>query len=220
MAMTYTVLTGLKTTAGSIKSVLNYDHSAFDADGVMVDAQNWIYQRLRVTEMRATANLSVISGTETVALPTDFLDSYGVIRNTLRMIKIRLINEDDLEETRSYDAAVLRTGKPSWFGIYNGVINFDCKPDESFTGRFPYYKKPAMLAGSTTNFLTDKYSHILRPVTTAFGAVFMKDTKMYAQELQRASGFIDDANAQDELTRRGEETMPMGDFDGGAYFPY
>lgn len=75
MAMSYTTLTGAKGTNGSLLNWVGY--SRIDVGTVVDEAQALLYQYLRVRQMQAVFNFTMVVGAAWVALPGDFLDPIG-----------------------------------------------------------------------------------------------------------------------------------------------
>lgn len=202
--MTFTTLVGLKTVSGSIKSWLNY--GKVDSEGVLLEAETMIYQRLRVREMRASDTLTVGVGKASVDLPDGFLDPLK-LRDITNDCKIRLKSEGKLEDLRTWTAGVLDSGDPAYYAIYDEQYQFDCRTTTAWRARALFYKQPDPLSTSNeTSFLTTRYPHILRMACLATGARFANDDEVYAREQRLLEGKIDDLNAADEQSRRGQET--------------
>lgn len=204
MPMTFTTLVGLKTVSGSIKSWMNY--GKIDSEGVLLEAETMIYQRLRVREMRASDTLTVGVGKASVDLPDGFLDPLK-LRDITNDCRITLKSEDELEDIRTWTDAVLDSGDPSYYAIFDEQLQFDCKATTAFRARALFYRQPDPLSTSNeTSFLTTRYPHILRMACLATGARFANDDEVYAREQRLLEGKIDDLNAMDEQSRRGQET--------------
>jgi hypothetical protein len=200
--LTFDILTGSKSTTGSIKSWQNY--SKVDAEGVLSDAETMIYQRLRVREMRASETLTVKVGASGVDLPDGFLDPLK-LRDVTNDCNIEMVSEEQLEDIRTWTAAVLDSGDPAWFAIFDEQLQFDVKTTTQWKARLVFYKQlDALSESNPSNFLCVRYPHILRSMCLATAARFAKDNDMFQREQQLANAMISDANAADELSRRGQ----------------
>lgn len=218
MVMNATTLLGAKTVTGSIRSWRNY--AKVDSESVLTDAQNWLYSILRVREMRAAGTITVTTLDSEEALPTGFLDPVDeYVRDVTHQRRLKIVSEQRLEELRSWDAGTLREGEPSACGIYGEAFQFDTRVDEGFTGRIAFYKKPDMLAvtSNETNFLTVRYSHVLRPALMAFAAAFEQEWEDYASELRRAEAYAERVMGMDEMSRR-TQSEPVEDGVSGSYW--
>lgn len=203
MPMTFTTLTGLKTVSGSIKSWMNY--GKVDSEGVLLEAETMIYQRLRVREMRGSDTLTVGVGKASVDLPDGFLDPLK-LRDITNDCRILLKSEDELEDIRTWTNAVLDDGDPAYYAIYDEQLQFDCKTTTQWRARALFYRQPDPLSTSNeSNFLCTRYPHILRCACLATAARFANDDEVYAREQRLLEGKIDDLNAMDEFSRRGQD---------------
>lgn len=203
MAMNFTTLTGAKTVTGSIMSWQNYGR--IDAEGVLLEAEAMIYQRLRVREMRSTDTLTIKVGASSVDLPDGFLDPLK-LRDITNDMTLGLKSEDGLEDIRSWTDGVLDSGDPAFYAIYDEALQFDCRTSVQWRARALFYKRPDYLSESNeTNFLCTRYPHILRMACLATAARFAHDDEMYNREQRLLETKIDDLNALDEMSRRGQD---------------
>lgn len=203
MAMNFTTLTGAKTVTGSIMSWQNYGR--IDAEGVLLEAEAMIYQRLRVREMRSSDTLTVKVGASSVDLPDGFLDPLK-LRDITNDCTLGLKSEDALEDVRSWTAGVLDSGDPAFYAIFDEALQFDCRTSVQWRARVLFYKKGDPLSTSNErNFLTDRYAHLLRMACLATAARFSHDEEMFQREQRLLLNEIAEANAMDELSRRGQD---------------
>lgn len=199
MAMTFTTLTGAKSVDGSIKSWMNY--ARVDAEGVLLEAETMIAERLRVREMRASDSLPVRVGDSGIDLPDQFLDPIEA-RDITNDADIEYRDPSDLERMRSWTATVLDSGDPAFYSIFDEQYQFDCKTTTAWRLRVLFYQRPTPLSSSNkTNFLTIRYPHILRMACLATGARFAHDDEVFAREQRLLFASIDEANARDEMAR-------------------
>jgi hypothetical protein len=201
--MTFSILTGAKSVTGSIKSWQNY--AQIDSEGVLTDAEAMIFQRLRVREMRASENLTVKVGASSVDLPDGFLDPLK-LRDITNDCNLGMLSEEQLEDMRTWTDAVLDSGDPSVFGIYDEALQFDCKTTTQWRARLIFYRKPDALSTSNeTNWMCTRYPHVLRMACLAVAARFAHDSEMHQREQSLLFAEIDNLNALDEQSRRGQE---------------
>lgn len=201
MAMTYTTLIGAQSADGSIRRLMN--NATIDVASVLEDAQNEIYSRLRVREMRVTGTLTGTQGLRYIALPSDFLDPIGL--HDRFAISLTLEDESGLRARWADDNdGVAIESEPNFYGIWDERVYFDCALDDARTYSLIYFKKPAALSGANeTNFLTNRYSHILRAALRKHAAIFLRsdrDKKDAEADLARALELI---AIQDDLSYRG-----------------
>lgn len=202
MTMTYTTLIADKTTAGSIKRWTNY--SQLDVEQVLEEAQALLYQTLRVREMRAEfSDLSLADGDSYKVLPSGFLDPIGMYDKT-NNIHLKLRTEDWMVRNRVYESAVLIDGTPMNYAIYGEKFQFEYTYDAAATLALVGFKKPNLLSGSnTTNFLTDRYPHLLRVACLAQAYDFMSNAAKYQNNITLLNTLIEQTNAKDDLSYRG-----------------
>lgn len=172
MAYTYTTLVADKSTAGSIANWAN--RTDLPAAFILEEAQAKIYSRLRAREMIAKAAISLASGSETTAAPSDFISAIQIQWNE----DGRPIDKMDVSgfEERCYRDATgsLPEGKPCVFTAIptdagGGTYHFDTKADQAYAGFQWYFKRPALLSSSNeTNFLTVRYPTLLRRTCMIF----------------------------------------------------
>lgn len=201
MAMTYTTLVADRTTEGSIKNWINNPN--VPAADVLLDAENDLYTRMRVREMQASATVSLSDAASTASLPADFLDPIS-LRDKYKS-DVLLTDADGLLLKQTVDADyALNVGEPRWYAIFDELINFDCAADGAQTFRLVYYKKPAALSVSnTTNFMTSRYSHLLRQFCLRHAALFLKDDTAAARYEARGAEMLQSIMVNDDLSRRG-----------------
>lgn len=203
--MDYDALVADKSTQGSIKSWVNYNE--VPSVDVLIDAQMYIYERLRSREMRALqANNTIAEGTDFIVLPTGFLDP---VELTIRYPKSRLelVNERELQDVwRNWDDTnALTEGMPQHYAIIGSNAYFDVLPDQTYRYDLLYFKQPDLLTpGSPTNFLTQRYPHVLRQTCIGYAALFAKDYEDAGTCLKMADALIDNVREMDDLSRRGQ----------------
>lgn len=201
MAITYTVLTGSKTTTGSIANWVN--RSDLPTDNILIEAEAWIYERLRVREMQSRVVFQVDSGSNTEALPADFLDPiswtpYGYTD------PLPYYHEDLLQDQRDTDGT-LQSGTPSRWVIIGETVYVDVSASSNFVGQLHYFSRPDALSGSNdTNFLTTRYPSLLRHACMAHAFEHMKDTARMRDYMQLAMSKLGEAMQTNEMFRRGQ----------------
>lgn len=202
--MDYTTLVAAETTAGSIKNFINY--SRVDSEGILEEAQAWIYQRLRVRQMMASANVTVSSAASTASFPTGYLDPihFG-IPGYVNSIRLK-----DAEWFRSHlgwdQDGVLPEGVPSYWCDFDTTIQLDVKADAAYTGKMVFFKKPDLLSGSNlTNWLTDRYPTLVRRACLIFAFESRKEFDAMDRAEIRALQAIDEIKVESDLAMRGME---------------
>jgi len=196
----YATLIADKNTAGSIKSWIN--HSLVDVVQIVEEAEALLAQTLRVREMRVAATLSLAAGASSVALPAGFLDPVS-LRDISNNVTLRLRGEAELEALRQYQDGALTDGTPRSFAIFSEALQFETLYDAAASLRLLYFAKWTPLSSSNTNFLTDRYPHLLRTACLAQAHTFRNNDARAQLELQKLTAYVQKTNAESDLSYRG-----------------
>lgn len=202
---TYTILTGAKSVEGSIKFWAN--HSSVPADQVLTEAQAFIYSRLRVREMIATATVTAAIGASTFTLPTRFLEPIRLLPDGWGE-SLPFVHENLHQRFREEDGDLYQ-GDPTEWTIADEVGVFDSQLVTAFSGRMSFYQRPADLASSSneTNFLTTRYPTLVRYACTAFAYDHRKRRADATEMRLLAMNEIEEANRESDRGRRGQVRM-------------
>jgi len=206
---TYTVLTGAKTTEGSIKEWLN--HSGAPSATLLTEAQSWIYQRLRVRQMITTATGTLAADADTITLPTGYKGSVlFMFTGSSSVSKAHVTKKtiDFVVSNFNYDGSGNRTtGRPQYWAADASNIQFEVKADQGYPYLFMYYKALAALAATTneTNFLTDDYPTLLRATVLYKGYEWTKNEREKVYWLGIATSEIGKANEDSDLELAGTD---------------
>lgn len=205
MAMDYTTLVSAETVQGSIKFWVNY--SRIDADGILDEAEAWIYARLRVRQMVAADDVAISSAATTASFPSGYLDPIH-LSIPGHIETIRLTDAERFRSLLGWDTdADLPEGPPTRWADIGDTIHFNHKADQAYTAKFVFFKKPDALSGSNeTNFLTDRLPTLLRRVCTMFAAEARKDWDMRDRSEISAMEMIEQAKKESDLSLRGLES--------------
>lgn len=195
---TYSTLIGAKTADGSIQQWVN--DGSIPSASIVSKAEGMIYQNLRVREMKALATGTIAAGASTLDLSSlDMLEPIAmqITGDSGGMVSI-LDNEH--YESRIYinSSDSLEEGIPSEATVIDATMHFNFKADAAYKYRLVYFKTPAALAVTTneTNFLTDRYPHLLEAACYYWAYSFKKDRQEADHWLQVALGAIDKANEE------------------------
>jgi len=202
--MDYGTLIAGKDTAGSIRSWINY--GLIDAEGVLLDAQSYIFGGLRVREMQAEATVTIAEDDTFVALPERFLDPITLVFKDGNG-EIGLITPQALHRLRQYEEdGSLSADRPLAYSIFDEKLQFAVKADADYSASYLFYRRPELLGPQTarkTNFLTTRYPALVRSACIAFAADYRDDTERYTRAIQRTNALISAANVEADLTLRG-----------------
>lgn len=200
--MNYTTLVADRDVNSSIKNWINYGR--IDSEAILTEAQAWIYSKIRLPEMVATASVSITSGASTAVLPTGYRDpiQFGIPGQMHRMIL------KDVEWFRGHLAwdenAVLPDGLPTYWCRVGDLIQLNTLADQAYTASMTYYKTPTALSVSNeTNWLTEKYPTLVRRTCLMFAAEFRKEFDVFDREEQRALAAIKEIRIEGDEQLRG-----------------
>jgi hypothetical protein len=202
--MNYTSLVADVTTAGSIKRLVN--RTDIDSTGILTEAQAWLYSRMRVSEMRARATISVLTSQTSSAKPTGFRSPL-VFR--IPTLGIKLVNTpvENFEMLLCPDEnGLLPSGIPTRWCLIDDLIQYNTRSDRNFSATMTYYRAlPALGPTNLTNFLTDRYPTLLRKVCLMFAYDEMKERTLMEGEEAAAYREIASANVENDDNLRGAE---------------
>ncbi len=172
--MDYSTLVADRSTPGSIAYNINYGR--IDADGILDEAEAWIYAKLRVRQMRSTASVSIAASASTASFPTGYLDPihFGIPGYCTTL---RRWDEERFRAHLGWDeSAVLPTGMPTVWADISETMQFNSIADQAYTGQMTYYKLPtALSADNETNWLTTRYPTLVRRACLIFSAEARKE---------------------------------------------
>ena len=205
MAINHTTLTGTKSTTGSIANWVN--RSDLPTDNILLEAEAWIYEELRVREMITRASAFTFAlGDDTEELPSSFLDPIKFTPYTWGA-PLLYVDEASFQAPTDENGA-LYSGIPSCWTIEGEIAYVNCLPSEAFAGVLVYYKQPDPLSVSNeTNFITTRYPSLLRYACMMKAYEHMKDMTAAASYLQLSEKARQKASASNELSRRGQNVL-------------
>ena len=193
--MDFTTLVSSRDTDGSIRNWANY--ARLPSAQILVEAEAWIYQRLRVREMLTTATGNITSGS-TISMPARFRAPKHFMFTGVNHAPVILKTQDFVREAFTYDANGDRaTGKPQYFYMDGTNVNFELAVDQTYAYDFLYYQALAALdSTTTTNFLTDRYPTLLRSACMFRAFQFMRNTGQMQHWLAEAQREVFEANQE------------------------
>lgn len=202
--MDYSTLVAGPDVKGSIQYWINY--ARIDSDGILEEAQAWIYSKIRTRDMIASEDITLSAGVSTASFPSGYLDAlhFGIpgYINKLRL--------KDVEWFRTHlgwdESADLPEGVPTYWCDFNSAINLNTKADQDYTAKMLFYRRPAALSSSnTTNFLTTRYPTLLRRACLMFAAEARKEYDLFDREEMRALQAVKEVMVEDDTAKRGME---------------
>lgn len=200
MAIDYTTLTGAKTVAGSIANWVN--RSDLPTDNILLEAESFIYERMRVREMMTRAAAFTFDlGVDTEALPADFLDPIQFHPYEWGS-PLPLYHEEKALPSTDSTGAVF-AGEPSRWWVLGVTAYIDTLPTADFIGALTYYARPLALSGSNeTNWLTIRYPTLLRHALLYMAYDHMKEIEMSNRYLQTFEGKLAESKRTNDMFRR------------------
>lgn len=202
--MDYATLVAGPDVKGSIQYWINY--ARIDSDGILDEAQAWIYSKIRVRDMIATESVPIATGASIADFPVRYLDPlhFGIpgYVNRLRL--------KDVEWFRTHlgwdEDADMPEGAPTYWCDFGSAINLNTKADQDYTARLVFYRRPPALSPTNpTNFLTTKYPTLLRRTCLMLAAEVRKEYDLFDREEMRALQAVQQVMAEDDLAKRGME---------------
>ena len=144
MAINWTTLTAAKTTEGSIKNWVN--RSDIPVTNILLEAEAWIYQTLRVREMVVDEAFTFDASSSSEALPSGFLDPIQFVPYGWAA-PLEFWHEANFRPNRSSAGVLESAATPSKWTIIGETAHIDVLLSASFSGRLMYYDTPTA-AGS------------------------------------------------------------------------
>ena len=106
----------------------------------------------------------------------------------------------------TYTCDSMIQGMPIVFGIWNNTIYFDQAFSQLTLCKLQFYQSlPLLSATNPTNFLTNRYPHLMRIACMASAANFMKDNEEYQKLSTLLMGMVQQVNAENDMSFRGME---------------
>lgn len=204
--MTYSILTGAKSTEGSIKWFVG--HESIYAASALAEAELMVYERLRIREMVQSAAVSAVSGDSTISLDTLAPRFLQPIRLKIDgMGKLPYKREEDFPDDRNEDGDLEVGPTPSCWTVLGTTIQFDIELNAALSGTFWYYGGLAPLAVTTneTNVLTDRYPSLFRHAILSRAYAHRNRDDMMTNEMLLFEKALRDANASNDDMRYGQD---------------
>lgn len=100
---------------------------------------------------------------------------------------------------------LVQTSPETW-AIWDEAMHFNGAFETAYSFRQLYFQAlPLLSASSPTNFLTDRYPHLIRQGAAALSASYMQDGEAYTSATQVLSSIIQQINGQDDMSYRGAD---------------
>ena len=119
-------------------------------------AEARISRDIRLRKQITTTTLTCVSGTQSVSLPTDWLEFENISVSTSPSRQLVYVTVEQLDAT--YSSSV--TGTPSFYTIEGDTVLFGPIPDAAYSIAAVYYARFASLITSSTNWLMTTHPNI------------------------------------------------------------
>lgn len=104
----------------------------------------------------------------------------------------------------TYIADNLIQGTPLYWGVWEETIFFDVAFAQQTNCNLQYFKSlPILSAANPTNFLTNRYPHLLRKAATAQAWDFMRNDDEYQKDVAALTALVEQVNAESDFLYRG-----------------
>lgn len=208
--MDYTQLTASQTTPGSIARWISSSQIQNDTPEIVVEAESWIYRRLRHWKMLTDPiDGTMTIGQDYITSPSDLLEPFLLwTTGSFQALIVQKPAQDVIASWQYTGSSTTRVQQQPQI-YYQGAttLRFDSPPDQAYDYNIVYFKQPASLASTNTNFLTDTYPRLLRCACMAAACEWMKDSgqgnfdRTYWDQLTQDE--IDKAQAESDRAKRG-----------------
>lgn len=223
--MDYAQLTGSKGTPGSIPTWVNDSRIPNDVPEIVLEAESWIYRRLRHWKMLTAPNPGTLTiGQDFIAIPADCLEPFQMWTTGNYQQAIIQKTPQEVVANWAFDGSGSRVlQQPMMFYFNQSNIYFDSPPDQAYAYVLQYYQQLAPLASTNTNFLTQTYPRLVRCACMAAAVEWMKDSgqgqfdRTYWDTLAQEE--IEKAQAESDRARRGTVAGPILIGGGISGFP-
>jgi hypothetical protein len=161
-------------------------------------AEGKIARDLRIRKQVVNTTLTTVAGTQTVSLPSDFLELENIsLTSTSPPGALSVVTPEIMD--RKYPAGY-GTGQPVVYALVADTIQFGPTPDAAYTVSLDYYQRFAALSVTPTNWLLTNYPSIYLFGALAEAASYLMDepraamwTQRYGQECAALQSMDDQA---------------------------
>ena len=208
--MDYNMLVADSNTAGSVGSWINNSIVQPQVPEIIVEAESWIYRRLRHWKMLTPPTSGTITiGQAYITTPTDLLEPFLLWTTGNYFQFLIMKTPQDVVSAWSYnqDGTTRTQQQPQLYYQDSTYLQFDSPPDQAYAYNLIYFQQPAPLSVSNpTNFITSTYPRLMRCACTAAACEWAKDSgqgnfdRTYWDQM--AQDEIDKAQAESDRAKR------------------
>ena len=173
----YGVLVADKGYPGSLQTWL--DHDSLPSTLLVAQAEQYLYRRLRLREMLAIHEGTIVEGEDKVEAPPRYLEPRTVtlVGGTRRELRHQL--PEHIERYRAYDEdGALVRGEPGRYYVDGSHMRFETAAERDYPFRMVFYQQPEPLGpGNERNVLTEKGFRLLLCTAVAFAHEWLDDER-------------------------------------------
>lgn len=218
MVLNYKTLIADRETEGSIRNLCN--DSRVPATVILKEAQDWIYQRLRVRQMMARGTSTLAANADTIALSTfpryraPIFFMFTGTASLAKSVPRRRTYQKVLSEF-SWDGSGNRVQeRPQYWATDATNIQFETQADQAYPCLFAYYAGLADLGpNEQTNFLTDDYTSVLTAACLFRAYEHLQNERWSAYWRAIALREVNEANVESDEELAGTELEALVDAD-------
>lgn len=158
-------------------------------------AEDVIYGDIDSRQQDTSATLTCVANTETVALPTDFIDFRSLsLASTTPMGTLEYLSPEQYKQEFQFGY----TGTPRAYTVIGNNLYLQPTPDQAYTLNAIYEAKLTNLSiSATTNWLLTAYPSIYLYASLAQAAIYMEDADMEAKWVEMYQKTIVGVNNND-----------------------
>jgi hypothetical protein len=202
--MDYATLIGPKTTKGSIAEWIVWTDTKMPIEAILEEAQTFIFDNMRVTEMKQAQTLALPAGAVSVALPARLVTTISIQDQYMTPLKARDLKSLMLRRSKDDAGNWTQADAPLFYSQTATAFEFDMAPSENIDLTLAGFFRPEPLGPTNqTNFLTEKYPHLLRTAILIFVADFLNDDAKYARYTTRYQALLAQAMQSEDLNMLG-----------------
>jgi hypothetical protein len=200
--MNYEIIIGDKNVSGALRNTLN--NNRIPVIQVVAEAEQWLYERLRVREMLTSTTGTMTASATAVGLPARYRQAKDFIFTGTRAGRCRLKSPETVRQAWTWNANGVRSsGMPSMYYADASSLIFDRMADQAYTYDFMHYQALAPLTSTNSeNVLTGRALRATMLACRAFACEWTKEGSM-DRYLQLAQLEIDKINEQGEMEQGG-----------------
>jgi hypothetical protein len=169
-------------------------------------AEGRIARDLRLRKQVANTTLSTVSGTQTVALPSDFLEAENLtLSNTSPVGALSVVTPEYID--RKYPPSANYTGQPAVYTIVGDSLVLGPTPDGVYTLSLDYYQRFTALSTASTNWLLTNHPAVYLNACLVEGSAYLMDADKAKAYEARYQAAISDLQFRDDAALRSGSAM-------------